>query len=100
MSKIAIIGEMTAHPGKFDEYLARMIANAQASRSEPGCVRFDVSVPKRGENKLFIYEIWADREALDTHANSARLKAHGEATKDLQAERKLTICELRDSVDA
>lgn len=100
MPKLAIVGEMTAHPGKFDAYLAKMTEHARASRAEPGCLRFDVAVPKKGENKLFIYELWADSQALEVHSNSERMKAYREETKDLQAERKVTLCELRESADA
>ncbi|HKI98187.1 MAG TPA: putative quinol monooxygenase [bacterium] len=100
MSKIAIVGEMTAHAGKFDTYLAKMTEHARASRAEPGCVRFDVVVPKKGENKLFIYEIWQDQAALEVHANTPRMQAYREATKELQSERKVTVCELRESADA
>jgi autoinducer 2-degrading protein len=100
MPKIAIIGEMSAKPGQFDTYLAKMTEHARASRKEPGCVRFDVVVPQKGENTLLIYEIWKDSAALDVHANSPRMKAYREATKDLQAGRKITMCHLHDSPDA
>ena len=100
MSKIAIIGQMTAKAGQFDTYLGHMTEHARASRKEPGCVRFDVVVPKKLENTLMIYEIWADRAALDTHAGSDRIKAYREATQDLVADSKLTFCDLHDSPDA
>jgi len=99
MSKIAIVVEQSSNPGKFEEHLAKMCAHAQASRQEPGCLRFDVVVPKKGENKLFLYEMWADPASLDVHANSERMKAHRASTKELVADSKITLCDLRDSAD-
>jgi (4S)-4-hydroxy-5-phosphonooxypentane-2,3-dione isomerase len=99
MSKIAILGEMKAKPGSFDTYLAKMTEHARASRKEPGCLRFDVSVPREGKDTFCIYEIWADQKALDVHANTERMKAYREVTKALTAERRVTICGLHDSAD-
>jgi quinol monooxygenase YgiN len=100
MSKIAIVGEFRAQPGKFDAFLAKMTEHARASRKEPGCIRFDVFVPEKAPDTFCIYEIWADRTVLDVHSSSARMKAYREATKPLQAERKITLCALHDSPDA
>ena len=100
MAKIAIVGEMSAHPGKFAEYLAKMTEHARASRKEPGCIRFDVFVPREGENTLYIYEIWKDQAALDVHANTPRMKAYRDTTKPITASRKVTLCTLHDSADA
>ncbi len=100
MSKIAIIGEFTVKSGCFDEYYALMQKHASASREEPGNLRFDLVVPLKSENRLMIYEIYQDQAALDAHAGSERIKEHREKTKDLVEDRKLNICELRDSGDA
>lgn len=99
MSKIAIVGSFTATPGNFDTFLAKMGEHARASRKEPGCLRFDVSVPQKSDGRFFIYEIWADQKALDVHANTPRIKAYREETKPLQGERNITMCFLHDSPD-
>jgi quinol monooxygenase YgiN len=100
MSKIAIIGEFTTKPGAFDEFYGLMLKHAAASRDEPGCLRFDVVVPFKSENRLLIYEMYEDQAALDGHAGTERIKAHREKTKDIVETRVLNICELRDSGDA
>ena len=100
MSKIAIVGQMTAKPGQFEAYLGHMTEHARASRKEPGCIRFDVVVPRKIENTLMIYEIWADKAALDVHAATERIKAYRVATEGLVAESKLHFCALHDSPDA
>ena len=100
MSTIAIIGEFTTNAGDFDEFYGLMVKHATASREEPGNLRFDVVVPLKSENRLMIYELYEDQAALDAHAGTERIKAHREKTGGLVAERKLHICDLKDSGDA
>jgi (4S)-4-hydroxy-5-phosphonooxypentane-2,3-dione isomerase len=100
MSKIAIVGQISSKPGQFPAYLTQMTEHARASRKEPGCLRFDVAVPRKTENTLYIYEIWRDQAALDVHAGSERMKTYRAATKELVAESRITLCELHDSPDA
>lgn len=100
MSKISIVGEFTTKPGSFDAFYDLMLKHAAASRAEDGCLRFDVFVPFKSENRLMIYEMYADKAALDAHAGSDRIKVHRENTGDLVENRTLHICQLRDSGDA
>lgn len=97
MSQLAIIVDFTTQPGQFDAFMDKMLEHARASRKEPGCLRFDVVIPKRSENRIMLYELYKDRAALDLHSNTDRIKAHMEATKDMLAERVLHICEVRDT---
>lgn len=96
MSQIAIIADFTTHPDSFDAFLERMKVHAAASREEPGCLRFDIVIPRKGENRVMLYELYADKDAFDAHAGTDRIKAHREATADMLAERKLHICDMND----
>ena len=96
MGQIAIIAEFTTHPGHFDDFLEKMRAHGAASREEPGCQRFDIVIPRKGEHRLMLYEVYASQDAFDAHIGTDRIKAHREATADMVAERKLHICDLRD----
>lgn len=97
MSKIAVMGELTAHPGAFDQLFALMQKHAAASRAEAGCLRFDLMVPlEAGTDRLLLHELWEDRAALDAHGGTERMKQHRAATGPLIAKRHLDLCELRD----
>jgi len=96
MGQIAIIAEFTTNPGSMEAFLERMRAHAAASREEPGCIRFDIVIPRKSENKVMLYELYADQDAFDAHAGTDRIKAHREATGPMLAERKLHICDLND----
>jgi quinol monooxygenase YgiN len=49
---------------------------ADASRVEPGCLRFDVTQHTARANHFTVVEIWADQQALDRHAAAAHTKQY------------------------
>ena len=64
----SLVVQMEVRPGRREEFLAGMTANAEASvRDEPGCLRFDVSSVDGDENRFFLYEIYADADAFAAH---------------------------------
>ena len=64
----SLVVQMTVRPGRREEFLAGMAANAEASvRDEPGCLRFDVCSVERDENRFLLYELYRDAEAFAAH---------------------------------
>lgn len=67
--------EFDINTDKLDEFRAQMIANATASREkEPGCRQFDVCADPAKPERIFLYEIYADRAAFDAHVASEHFK--------------------------
>ena len=99
MSIIAVVGELQAQAGKSEQLLDLMKKHAAASRAESGCMRFDVVVPNKGQDRLQFFELWADQPSLDAHAGTDRIAAHREATAPLTAERSISFGILVDSAD-
>jgi (4S)-4-hydroxy-5-phosphonooxypentane-2,3-dione isomerase len=67
----SLVVQMEVRPGRREEFLAGMSANAEASvRDEPGCLRFDVSSVEGDENRFVLYELYADAEAFAAHKAS------------------------------
>jgi quinol monooxygenase YgiN len=61
--------------GKVD--VAAMLTRlAEASRAEPGCLRFDVTQHTARANHFTVVEVWADQQALDRHAAAAHTKQY------------------------
>ena len=61
---------------KLDEFRAQMVANARASREqEPGCLQFDVCTDPVQTERIFLYEVYADRAAFDAHLAAEHYKA-------------------------
>src|SRR5436309_701966 len=67
MTLIIVTGSVVTTPETFDDVVAASVEHVTRSRLEPGCrahgVYRDVEQPLR----LFFYEEWADRAALDAH---------------------------------
>ena len=67
----SLVVQMTVRPGRREEFLAGMAANAQASvRDEPGCLRFDVCSVADDENRFVLYELYTDAAAFAAHKTS------------------------------
>jgi autoinducer 2-degrading protein len=67
----SLMVQMEVRPGRRDEFLAGMAANAQASvRDEPGCLRFDVCSVEGEEHRFLLYELYTDAAAFEAHKQS------------------------------
>ena len=67
----SLVVQMTVRPGRREEFLAGMTANAEASvRDEPGCLRFDVCSVAGDENRFLLYEHYTDAAAFEAHKAS------------------------------
>ena len=64
----SLMVQMEVRPGRREEFLAGIAANAEASvREEPGCLRFDVCSVDSDENRFVLYELYADADAFAAH---------------------------------
>ena len=64
----SLVVQMHVRPGRREEFLAGMAANADASvREEPGCLRFDVCSVDGEGNRFLLYELYRDAEAFAAH---------------------------------
>lgn len=64
----SLMVQMTVRPGRREEFLAGMAANAEASvRDEPGCLRFDVCSVDGDQDRFVLYELYTDVEAFAAH---------------------------------
>jgi (4S)-4-hydroxy-5-phosphonooxypentane-2,3-dione isomerase len=86
----AVIVKAKIDPNRIDEFLTLMETNAQASRQEPGCLRFDVLRSQDGDkNEFFFYELYQNATAVDFHKTQdhynlwANFKASGGALESI-----------------
>jgi autoinducer 2-degrading protein len=64
----SLMVQMEVRPGRREEFLAGMAANAAASvRDEPGCLRCDICGVEADENRFVLYELYTDAEAFAAH---------------------------------
>lgn len=67
----------TFPPDKADEAKRTLVALRDASRTEPGCLAFDVAQDVDDANVYFLYEEWRDQTALDEHYASDHFQRFG-----------------------
>jgi quinol monooxygenase YgiN len=73
---LALIVEFRIKPAHVDAFDAAITDNARASReNEPGCRQFDVCRDPHDAQMFFLYELYDDQAAIDSHLQSAHFQA-------------------------
>ena len=67
MSEIIVTGSVQGTDTTVDALLAAALTHVRRSRTEPGCLSHHVFRDAEDPNRLFFFERWADRAALDAH---------------------------------
>ncbi len=95
MGKISLVVELKLKPGRRDAFADRARQHGETCLdTEPGCLQFDVLVPIDASDRVFLYEVYADQVALDTHGETPHMAAYRNDTNDLIVERIRTACAL------
>ncbi|WP_053616863.1 putative quinol monooxygenase [Nocardiopsis sp. NRRL B-16309] len=65
---VSLVVSVRVLPGRRADFLTGISRNAVASvRDEPGCLRFDVAADTVDPDLFWVYEVFADQEALEAH---------------------------------
>mmetsp|Transcript_1094 Transcript_1094/g.2212 ORF Transcript_1094/g.2212 Transcript_1094/m.2212 type:complete len:140 (+) Transcript_1094:58-477(+) len=63
----AVVVQATIEPNRMAEFLELIKTNAEETRKEPGCLRFDVLRSQDSPNEFFFYELYTGPSAIDHH---------------------------------
>ncbi len=78
-----IIASMKMEEGHKEEFVAALLEDAQASvRDEVDCFRFDVIQDASDSDLVWLYEVYKDEAAFQTHLKSPHLLKLLDTTKD------------------
>ena len=77
------------HPEYVDQYLEATLANAQATRQEPGNIRFDLLRDADDSCCFFLYEAYLNREAQQAHLSSTHFTTWKETVQDMFSGRSI-----------
>lgn len=83
MSHLTVIATMRAKPGKeadLQEHLLRLVPQ---TRTEAGCIDYDLHRLQDDPSVFVMYENWVDRGELDKHLQMPYMRAFGAALPDL-----------------
>jgi autoinducer 2-degrading protein len=75
-----------AKPGLEEAFRTASVANAEASRHEPGVVRFDILADRDDPRHFVLVEIYRDAAAAAAHKGTAHYATWRDAVADLMAE--------------
>ena len=82
-----IISPIQIKAGYKDQYVQKLVDVAKESVStEPGCLRLDVIQDANDANRVWVYEIFKDTGALQTHMKLPFFMEFMDATKDWRDE--------------
>lgn len=77
---IAIFASLHAKPEHRDEVLQALQQMVNASRSEPGNLRYDLFERDGAPGTFDLYELYVDREAVEAHRQSAHYADYRQRT--------------------
>lgn len=80
MSKLTIVAHITAKPDKIELVRAELEKLIEITRSEEGCLQYDLHQDNESPAHLMFYENWESRELWQMHMNNRHLKDYAAAT--------------------
>ena len=97
---IHVVATITAQPGQRAAVLQAFKDNVPAVLAEAGCIEYGavVDMPdgpafqaRLGDDTFFVIEKWENMAALAAHGASPHMRAYGNKTRDLVADRAIHI---------
>lgn len=86
----AVTVTFAIHPNHWDQFLLAMHDNAATSLAqEPDCVQFDVATDPDHPHEVFLYELYSDAAAFQTHLSSAHFKQFDQAVAPMIAAKNI-----------
>ncbi|MFI6578443.1 putative quinol monooxygenase [Nocardiopsis sp. NPDC050513] len=81
---VSLVVSVRVRPGRRDAFVAGITRNATAAvRDEAGCLRFEVAQDAGDPDLFWVYEVFADEEALRAHRRAPHFLAWREEKADL-----------------
>jgi quinol monooxygenase YgiN len=80
---VIVAGTVEVAPDRLDEAIALSLEHVRRSRGEPGCLSHAVSQDVEETCRLFFFERWADRKALEAHFLVPEARAFARAIASL-----------------
>jgi quinol monooxygenase YgiN len=81
-----LFGKLTAHEGKRDALLEKMMKAADLMNSVPGCLLYVVATSDAEPNSVFITELWKDEDSHGASLSMAGVRSLILETMPLLAE--------------
>ena len=91
---VSVLVNVEVKPERLDEFLDVMRKDAEGSRTEPGCLRFDVLQDQENPCKFVFYEVYKNAEAAAEHRDYPHFKLWTDFKVCATGEQASAICLL------
>lgn len=88
---LIVAGTIIAESGERDAFLAAVQPMVSATLEEPGCQEYAFSPDPNDDNRIMLFELWDDQDALDGHFASA----HMAAWREVQGTLKIASADIK-----
>ena len=93
--KLTVLAIAKAKEGKEEIVKQELLALVKPTRSEPGCINYDLHQAPDDKSFFIFYENWKSKEDLDKHLGMPYLKAFLEKAEGLLAKPlEVTLLEM------
>ncbi len=83
--RITVLALVKAKEGMEEAVRQELLALVSPTRSEPGCIKYDVHQAADDKSQFMFYENWGSMEDLKKHSGSPHLKAYRQKVGSLLA---------------
>ncbi len=94
MPNLTIVAHVIAKPDQIDFVHAELTKLIAPTRTEPGCVRYELHRDNENPAHFMFFETWQNRELWQVHMNTPHLLAYMEMAE--HAVEEATIYEMTD----
>ena len=84
MSKVILKGYIIVPDKDLEAVSKELPLHIEATKSEPGCLVFEVKQDATNKNKFEVYEEFTDKTAFEFHRDRAQTTNWGTITKDVE----------------
>lgn len=82
-NQVTVLARFRAKKGMEDKLRSEIMALVMPTRSEEGCLNYDLHQSREEEGLFVLYENWVSKEALDEHLEKPYLVAFKEKAPEL-----------------
>jgi (4S)-4-hydroxy-5-phosphonooxypentane-2,3-dione isomerase len=81
--------DLVVIPSEMPKFLEAIKENGANAVKEPGCREFNITVLANNPNHVFLYEVYDNEAALNTHRQTEHFKKYQAATANMIADRNV-----------
>merc|ERR1719221_2404134 len=74
---VCLVVQVEILPDHVEKFIEAITIDCEGSRTEPGCLRFDVLQDQEDKLKFTFFEVYKDQAAVAFHREQAHFKAWG-----------------------